>query len=110
MKVLVTGATGMLGRATARALLSRGDEVTVLQRGASGLPCREVRGDIADPDAVGRAVRGQDAVVHLAAKVDVTGRWREYADANISGTRNVVASCRSLGVSRLVHVSSPSVA
>ena len=110
MKVLVTGATGMLGRATARALLDRGDEVSVLQRRPSDLPCREVLGDVADPDVVRRAAGGQDAVVHLAAKVDVTGPWAEYVGANIEGTRNVVAACRSGGVSRLVHVSSPSVA
>jgi nucleoside-diphosphate-sugar epimerase len=110
VKVLVTGASGMLGRATASALLDRGDDVTVLQRRPAGLPCAEVLGDVADPAAVRRAVRGQDAVVHLAAKVDVVGRWREYVRANIEGTRTVVAACRAAGVGRLVHVSSPSVA
>ncbi len=110
MRVLVTGASGMLGRATAAALLERGDEVTVLQRRPSGLPCREVLGDVADPAVVARAVRGQDAVLHLAAKVDVTGPWSEYAHANVGGTRAVVEACRAAGVGRLVHVSSPSVA
>ena len=110
MRVLVTGASGMLGRATAQALLGRGDEVTVLQRRPAGLPCREVLGDVADPAVVRRAARGQDAVLHLAAKVDVTGPWAEYASANIAGTRAVVAACRAEGVGRLVHVSSPSVA
>ncbi|MCV2487777.1 NAD-dependent epimerase/dehydratase family protein [Geodermatophilus sp. YIM 151500] len=106
----MTGASGMLGRATARALLERGDEVTVLQRRPAGLPCAEVLGDVADPAAVGRAVAGRDAVVHLAAKVDVTGRWAEYARPNVEGTRVVVEACRAAGVGRLVHVSSPSVA
>ena len=110
MKVLVTGASGMLGRVTARTFLARGDQVTVLQRRPSGLPCPEVLGDVADRSAVTRAARGQDAVVHLAAKVDVTGRWSEYARANVDGTRNVVAACAGEGVGRLVHVSSPSVA
>jgi nucleoside-diphosphate-sugar epimerase len=110
VKVLVTGATGMLGRATAQALIDRGDAVSVLQRRPSLLPCREVLGDVADPDAVRRAASGQDAVVHLAAKVDVTGPWTEYVSANIQGTLNVVEACRAAGVSRLVHVSSPSVA
>ena len=110
MKVLVTGASGMLGRATAEALAARGDEVTVLQRRPAGLPYAEVLGDVADPDVVRGAVRGRDAVVHLAAKVDVVGRWHEYARANILGTRTVVAACRAAGVGRLVHVSSPSVA
>lgn len=110
MKVLVTGATSMLGRATVEALLARGDDVSVLQRRPSGLPCREVLGDIADAPVVRRAAAGQDAVVHLAAKVGVTGRWSAYAAANIEGTRNVLDACRNESVSRLVHVSSPSVA
>ncbi|MGY1747332.1 NAD-dependent epimerase/dehydratase family protein [Blastococcus sp. SYSU D00695] len=106
----MTGASGMLGRATAERLLARGDDVTVLQRRPSGLPCAEVLGDVADPSAVAAAVRGQDAVVHLAAKVDVTGRWTEFERANVHGTRTVVDACRAEGVGRLVHVSSPSVA
>ncbi|PRY50132.1 nucleoside-diphosphate-sugar epimerase [Geodermatophilus tzadiensis] len=110
MRVLVTGASGMLGRATATALLERGDEVTVLQRRPAGLPCAEVLGDVADPAVVRRAAHGQDAVLHLAAKVDVTGPWAEYRHANVEGTRAVVAACRAAGVGRLVHVSSPSVA
>ncbi|MBA3308516.1 MAG: NAD-dependent epimerase/dehydratase family protein [Nocardioidaceae bacterium] len=110
MKVLVTGATGMLGGCTARALLARGDNVTVLQRRPSGLPCAEVLADVADSSAVRRAAAGQDAVVHLAAKVDVVGKWAEYARANIEGTSAVVAACRSGGVGRLVHVSTPAVA
>ncbi len=113
MKVLVTGASGMLGRGTARALIDRGDEVTVLQRRPAGLPAAEVLADIgapADRAAVERAARGQDAVVHLAAKVDVVGRWADYERINMGGTRAVLAACRAAGVRRLIHVSSPSVA
>lgn len=110
MRVLVTGASGMLGRATAQALIDRGDDVCVLQRRPSGLGCREELGDVADPTVVRRAATDCDAVVHLAAKVDVVGQWTDYAQANIEGTRTVVNACRELGVGRLVHVSSPSVA
>lgn len=109
MKVLVTGASGMLGAAVARALAARGDEVTVMQRRSSGLGLREALGDVADADAVRAAVAGQDGVVHLAAKVDVTGPEAEYVRANVLGTRNVLAACTDLGVERLVQVSSPSV-
>ena len=110
MKVLVTGASGMLGRSTAQALLDRGDDVTVLQRGAAGLPAREVRGDIADPEVVRRAAAGAEVVVHLAARVDVVGPWGAFERANVLGTRTVLAACRAVGVRRLVQVSSPSVA
>src|SRR4051812_2506781 len=100
----------MLGAGVARALQERGDDVTVLQRRASGLPLREVLADVADRAAVARAARGQDAVVPLAAKVDVTGVWADYEHANIDGTASVVAACRDDRVGRLVHISSPSVA
>jgi nucleoside-diphosphate-sugar epimerase len=110
VKVLVTGATSMLGRATALALVARGDEVTVLQRRPSQVPCRELLGDIADAAVVRRAASGQDAVVHLAAKVGVVGPWSQYATTNITGTAVVVAACRAGDVRSLVHVSSPTVA
>jgi nucleoside-diphosphate-sugar epimerase len=100
----------MTGRALATALIARGDTVTVLQRRPSGLDTAEVLGDIADAELVRRAVAGHDAVLHLAAKVDVVGPWPEYQRINVDGTRSVLAACRAGQVSRLVYVSSPSVA
>jgi 2-alkyl-3-oxoalkanoate reductase len=110
MRVLLTGGSGMTGRALATALIARGDAVTVLQRHPAGLDTAEILGDIADTDLIRRAVAGHDVVLHLAAKVDVFGPWVDYARVNIAGTRAVVAACRSTGVSRLVNISSPSVA
>ncbi|MET1004973.1 MAG: NAD-dependent epimerase/dehydratase family protein [Propionibacteriaceae bacterium] len=110
MKVLVTGASGLLGGQVALALAERGDQVTVLQRRPSGLGLTEVLADVADAGPVRAAVASHDAVVHLAAKVNVIGAWADYERANIVGTTNVVAACRAAGVARLVQVSSPSVA
>ena len=110
MRILVTGASGMLGGRVARALAARGEEVTVLQRRPAGLGLRERLADVADAAAVQAAVAGQDGVIHLAAKVDLTGPWTAFEAANITGTRNVVDACRRAGVPRLVQVSSPSVA
>jgi len=110
VKVLVTGATSLLGGEIAARLAARGDDVTVFQRGASGLPHREVRGDVADRAGVDAAVAGTDVVIHAAAKVGVVGAWSEYEAANIVGTANLLAAARAAGVGRFVQVSSPSVA
>ncbi len=110
MKVLLTGASGMMGRATAERLIARGDEVTVLQRRPSGVAAREVLGDVTDRGLVESACRGQDVVLHMAAKVDAFGAWPEFERVNIGGTDAILAGCRAGGVGRLVNVSSPSVA
>lgn len=110
MKVLVTGASGMLGGAVADLLAERGDDVTVMQRRTAGGRHRERLGDIGDADDVDRAVADHDAIIHLAAKVNVTGRWSDYARTNIGGTHNIVSAAQRHGVHRLVQVSSPSVA
>lgn len=110
MRVLVTGTRSLLGGRVAEALAARGDDVTVLQRRSSRLGLPEVLADVADRSAVRAAVDGQDAVVHLAAKVGVTGTWTEFVHSNVTGTGVITQACRDLGVRSLVHVSSPSVA
>ncbi|RKR91934.1 nucleoside-diphosphate-sugar epimerase [Micromonospora pisi] len=111
VKVLVTGASGMLGGAVATALVLRGDKVRILQRRPSGLTgVDEQRGDITDPGAVRAAVDGVDAVIHLAAKVSITGAWPLFERTNIGGTAALLDAGRAAGVTRFVQVSSPSVA
>ncbi len=111
LKVLVTGSTSMIGNAVVDRLVSRGDEVTVIQRSPSGRSdVTELQGSITDIDAVTRAVSGQDAVIHLAAKVDIVGELDEFVRVNVEGTTNMISAAREAGVSRFVHISSPSVA
>jgi 2-alkyl-3-oxoalkanoate reductase len=112
VKVLVTGATSTMGASLVERLLRRGDAVTTLQRRPSDRHDgrHEVLGDITSPESVASAVVGQEAVVHLAAKVDVAGRWHDFQRTNVDGTRHVVMAARASGVRRFVHVSSPSVA
>ena len=109
-RILVTGGRSLLGAAVARRLAGRGDHITVLQRRAAALGLPEILADVADRDAVRRAVAGQDVVVHLAAKVGISGAWSDFLRTNVTGTDTVIQACRDLGVSRMVHVSSPSVA
>lgn len=105
----MTGATSLIGRHTVDALVRHGHDVTTFQRG-DGSSARAVRGSITEPDAVALACDGQDAVVHLAAKVGVTGPWPEYEDTNVRGTELLLDAASAGGVTRFVHVSSPSVA
>lgn len=109
--VLVTGASGVLGSGVAHALRDAGAHVTVLQRSASGLDgVREIQGSVTDPEAARRAVQGVDTVIHIAAKVSVSGPLEEYEHVNVEGTRTLLAAAQKAGVSRWIHISSPSVA
>lgn len=110
MRVLVTGATSLLGASTVQRLVSSGHEVTVFQRGVSGLDVREVRGDIRSADDVERAMQGQQAVIHLAAKVAVVGAWDDFEQINVDGTKRLIDAAIAVGVQAFVNVSSPSVA
>jgi len=110
VKVLVTGASSLIGRHAVRRLVDRGDAVTTFQRNPAGLNTREVLGSVDDPTAAAEACSGQDVVIHLAARVGVTGRWEDYESVNVRGTVVVLEQARANGVQAFVHVSSPSVA
>lgn len=114
MKVAVTGSTSLLGRHVVDRLVARGDAVTTFQRSAdvrtTTPDVREILGDISDRPSVAAALADQDAVIHLAAKVGVTGRWEAFERTNVGGSRTVLECARKAGVHRFVHVSSPSVA
>ena len=111
MKILVTGASGLLGSSVAAALASAGHTVTTLQRRPSGVGgVRDIAASITDAAAVAEAVAGQQAVVHLAAKVSMTGDPADFEAINITGTRTLLSAAQDAGVSRFVHISSPSVA
>ncbi len=131
MKVLVTGAAGFIGFATCQRLLARGEEVvgldnlndyydvalkqSRLERLHAADGCfRFVRLDLADHQGMLELFRSERfvRVVHLGAQVGVrysTQDPRRYADANISGTLNVLEGCRHGGVEHLVYASSSSV-
>jgi nucleoside-diphosphate-sugar epimerase len=94
-------------------LLSQGRSVTVLaRRPAPDLTARGVRfvqASLEDAEAVQAACAGMGTVFHVAAKVGVWGRRRDFFRANVLGTRAVIEGCRRHGVPRLVHTSTPSV-
>ena len=113
MRILVTGGGGFLGQALCRGLRARGHEVVSFNRGdypaLAAMGVRQVRGDLAQRDAVIAAAQGCEAVFHNAAKAGAWGPWQEYHDANVLGTRHVLDACRSHGITRVVYTSTPSV-
>jgi dihydroflavonol-4-reductase len=111
MTVLVTGASGHIGGNLVRALLDRGTEVRALvrndTRALDGLDVDRAPGDVLDPKSVNNAMRGAQAVFHLAGLISVDGdRQGLMKQTNIQGTGNVVDACLGTGVKRLVHFSS----
>lgn len=118
MLVLVTGGTGFVGVHTVAALAAAGHRVRVLARdpgrvgpalrplGVPGEAVRVTTGDVTDEEAVTRAVRGVDAVVHAASVYSFDSRWHaETRRTNVRGTEVVLATAARQGVGRIVHVS-----
>lgn len=115
MKILVTGGTGFLGSHLATALLAQGHTVTLLGRDFAGVQpqltagARPLAVDLRNRPAVLAATVGQDLVYHVGALSTAWGRWSDFYQSNVEGTRAVVDGCLAAGVSRLIYVSSPSV-
>ncbi|MFJ5698985.1 NAD-dependent epimerase/dehydratase family protein [Arthrobacter sp. NPDC093139] len=111
MRVLVTGASGLLGGEVARLLVRQGHDVATFQRRPSGVDgATDFCGSVTDAEALRRAVEGAEGIIHLAAKVSFTGRAAEFDEVNVEGTRRLLDRARAAGVRDVVYVSSPSVA
>jgi 2-alkyl-3-oxoalkanoate reductase len=109
---LVTGASGSLGKATVRRLRADGHRVRVFQRRIPDHPPKDdgveyAFGNLGDPIAVDRAVRGAEVVIHCGAAMK--GGWPEHKGGTVVGTQNVIDACKKHGVRQLVHISSMSV-
>ncbi len=111
--IAVTGGGGFLGGAIVRQLLARGESVRSVQRSdvpdLRALGVDVVRADLSDARACLEALRGADAVIHVAAKAGVWGSAASFHSANVQATDNVIAACRTLGIGKLVYTSTPSV-
>lgn len=113
MRVLVLGATGFIGGQIARALVERGHAVRALRRAASstlaidGLPVEVVWGDLRDRDSLLTAMRGVEAVFHVAGYYppDSLAPRRSLRHA-VAGMRAVLDAARAAGVRRVVYTSS----
>ena len=113
MRALVTGATGFVGSAVARALLLAGWQVRALARKDS--PVRNLQqlaveiaaGDLADRPSLERALGDCEALFHVAADYRLGARDPDQLyRTNVEGTRNILDASRAAGVARIVYTSS----
>ena len=112
-RVLVTGASGFLGSAVARALVARGLRVRALVRPTSprdnleGLGCDVVSGDLTDRASLGTALNGMRHLFHVAADYRFWARDPSVIlRVNVEGTRTLMQEALAAGVERIVHTSS----
>lgn len=117
MKILLTGATGLIGGALVRELRSRGHELTVLSRNPESAQARlavpAVRWQATQEPAPAAAIEGVDAVAHLAG-APIAQRWseqakREIRDSRVLGTRNLIAGIEAASKRPSVLVSSSAI-
>lgn len=113
--VVITGATGFVGEATAHALAADGWRVIACGRDRSRLAALYQTGLVTERLALDdtpewlRVLRGADAVVHCAARAADWGRRADFWRDNVEGTASLLTAMRRVGVPRLVHVSTASV-
>jgi predicted dehydrogenase/nucleoside-diphosphate-sugar epimerase len=108
--ILVTGASGSLGSAVVKRLLADGKKLRLFVRRIPERPIPGVEycfGNLGDPVAVDRAVRGAETVIHVGASMK--GGWPEHLGGTVVGTQNVIDACKKHGIKQLVHISSMSV-
>src|SRR3989442_6286128 len=123
MSVLITGGAGFIGSHLAAKLVDDDFEVIILDDLSAGTEknfshfaethsLKFVRGDVRNPDAIGRCFDEVDEVVHLAGMTSVSRSIespRECAEINVTGTSNVLNACIDHEVSRFVYASSSAV-
>jgi putative NADH-flavin reductase len=109
MKIAIFGATGPTGQELVKQALERGDTVTALARNEKKLTphpnLRVVQGDALDPEAVAKAIEGQDVIISsLGGAVGVTGA--KHTTVYSQGAKNIVLGMRRHGVKRLIFCTS----
>lgn len=115
MNILITGATGFLGKNIAERLHKQGMRITATGRNeliGTQLKRRGIRfikANLEDRHAIINACAGIDTVIHCGARTTQTGPYEAYYAANVHGTENIIDGCITHRVRRLIHISTPAI-
>lgn len=115
MKALVTGATGFLGQKLAYRLANMGYEVTAIGRNKQiGQKLEEsgiefIACSLEEREPIISACQGKDYVFHSGALSSPWGKYKDFYNSNVIGTRNIIEGSKQADVKRLIHVSTPSI-
>ena len=111
-RLLLTGATGMVGMALMPRLIAEGYDVSVMLRPSSnraainGHSVKVVEADLADPESLARVTEGVDYVVHAAAHVGDWGPAEKYRQRNVYALEHLITAARRTQVRRWIQISS----
>jgi nucleoside-diphosphate-sugar epimerase len=115
MKVLVTGATGLLGGHLLQVFQQRGEQMRALVLPAEHAErlvaqgVEVVRGDVTDASTLAPAVKDMELIIHLAGMMGVERPLADYRLVNVTGSGNLYRAAQAAGVRRFVHTSSHTV-
>jgi nucleoside-diphosphate-sugar epimerase len=115
-KIIVTGASGYVGKHTIPFLASKGYEITAIVRseqaadkvrsfGATSIVC-----DITNLQSLRNALSGANAVVHMAARLDFWGNYKDFYEDNVLLTERLLEACKSTDIELFVYISAAAVA
>ena len=122
MKILITGGAGFIGKYLVKYLLENGENVSILDNFSNsdkksmslfeknGVKIFE--GDITDFNDVSKAIKNQEIVIHLAAKISVLESIKNPAETfriNVNGTKNLLAICKNNNIKKVIIASSAAV-
>lgn len=112
--IFVTGATGFIGSHVAEYLSEQGFQLVCGVRKSSNtnflktLPVELKYADLTDPDSLTQAMKGCGTVIHTAGKVSDWGKFQDFYNVNVAGTRNVLVACRTNKIRHIITTGSVS--
>ena len=115
MKILITGSTGCLGRnLTNKLLLEEKHQIYATGRNQEIGKILENQGvifqnaDLQDREAIINLCKDKEIIFHCGALSSPWGKYKDFYEANVLGTKNIIDGCLRHNVGRLIHVSTPS--